>query len=367
MGRGNAVRALRLMLLAAALSAAALGAGDWSMFAGQKNGPAGPGKLDLAAFAHHRYPGIYWSEVYYHQMNFPDESMITVQVGLNVKDATIVFAYCRPGQKPYTEFLVQDVGEARFDGRGFGITIGDNRIWLAGNKYHLHLAFGKIAADITYDILGPSVFFGDGMLRYPDGKSFTNYSFPISWARVRAHAVVDGQAHDLEGHGSMNHDVGVLSPFYTPANWQAFWFYGDDHALVVADFYTNPEFGSVLCQRLAFVDKNGDVFTSTSFPMKWDDWVDAPGIPFRYPRHYSLRADGGGVTLTAEIKGRDLLLLEDLYSNLPPLLKTVAKRITKNGWTADLWSDYELSYIHDGRTDTYRGRGITRWTDRKKE
>jgi len=357
---------LGLMLLALALSLAALAADDWIMFAGQQDGPAGPGQTDLATFAHRKYPGIYWSEVYYHEMSFSDETMITVQVGINIKDATIIFAYCRPGQKPFTEFLVVDQGEARFDSQGFGLTIGDNRVWLAGDKYHLSLSYGKVQANITYDILGPSVSFGDGRLRYPDGKSFTCYSFPITWARVRGRVVVDGKAHDLTGFGSMNHDVGVLSPLYTPANWQAFWFYGPDHALMVADFFTNPEFGRVLCQRLIFVDKDG-VFSSTKFPMQWDDWVDAPGIPFRYPRHYSLAAEAGGARLEAEIKGRDVLLLEDLFSNLPAVLRPIAKQITRNGWTVDYWSDYDLTYTRGGKTDTFHGRGITRWTDLEKE
>lgn len=362
--RALARRALPLALIAAA----ALAADNFRVFAGQVNGPVRPpGKTDLASFAHRRYPGLYWSEVYYHEMSFPDETMITVQLGLNPKDATIVFAYCKPGAKPFTEYLVVDVDEARFDSQGFGVTIGESRVWLAGDKYHLSLDFGRVKARITYEILSPSYSFGDSMLRYPDGRSFTSYSFPIPWARVKGQATIAGEERDLEGFGSMNHDAGVLSPIYTPNNWQAFWFYGPDHALMIADFYTNQTFGHVLVQRLLFVDKDGNMFSSTDFTLKWDDWVDAKDIPFRYPRHYSLTAEGGGAKLSAEIKARDVLILEDLYSNLPAALRVIAKQITRNGWTADYWSDYDLTYTHDGHTDTYHGRGITRWTDLEKE
>jgi hypothetical protein len=165
----------------------------------------------------------------------------------------------------------------------------------------------------------------------------------------------------------MNHDLGVLFPGYTPLSWQVFWFFGEDHALAVTDFFTHQEFGVVPVQRLVFADKSGRQFTSTQFTMNWDDWVKAEDIPFRYPLHYTLSAEAGGAKLEAEVRATETLLREDLFSNLPAVLRVIAKRLTPNCWTYDAWCDYTLSYTDQGRTAKYQGRGICRWTNLEEE
>jgi hypothetical protein len=358
-------RALMLALLLAAMTAAA---GDWVIFKGQVDGPGkDPGQLDPAAFAFKHYPGIFWSDIYYHHLNFPDGSMITVQIAFNRSDVNIAFVYGKPGMKPFTDFVITDFKDAKFDARGFGFTVGKNRVRLEGNQYQLDLDFGKTKAAIAWDIVGPSYTYGDGMVRYPDGESYSFYTLPISWAKARVKAVLDGKEVNLTGAGMMNHDASSIFPAYTPSNWQVFWFFGTDHALAVTDFYTHDKFGRQLTQRLVFVDAAGHEFTSTSFELKWDDWVVEKDIPFRYPRHYSFRAEGGGARLEGEVRMGEVLLREDLYSNLPATLRLIAEQLTQNGWTLDSWSDYTLSYTHDGRTDTYHGRGVARWTDLEEE
>jgi len=174
--------------------------------------------------------------------------------------------------------------------------------------------------------------------------------------------VLDGKKVRLDGHGNMNHDNGVLFPAYTPWNWQVFWFFNEDHALAVTDFYTHREFGVKPVLRLVFADKTGRQFTSTQFTLNWDDWEQAPDIPFRYPRHFTFSAAAGGARLEGEVQATETLLREDLYSNLPAMLLFIAKRITPNGWTYDAWSDYTLTYTEGGQTTKYRGRGVARWT-----
>jgi len=269
-----------------ALPLLVLAADQWSVFAGQKNGPvATPGGIDLETFKHKKYPGIFWSEGYYHHLNFPDGSMITVAVGFNVMEASVIFVYGRPGMEPFRDYILTDVDDVKFDEKGFGVTIGENRMWLEGDKYHMNLDFGKVKAKISYDIQSASYAYGDGMVRYPDGKSYSYYSLPIPWAKAKVDAVLDGKKYSLEGFGSMNHDAQVLSPIHTPSRWRVFWFFGDDHALAVTNLNTHDEFGGKLVQRLVFVDKDGNMFTSTGFPIKWDDWVEAKDISFRYPLH----------------------------------------------------------------------------------
>ena len=360
-------RGLRFGLLALlALSASA--SDPWVIFKGQVNGPvARPFELDLKTFRHQQYPGLSWAEVYYHHLNCPDGSMITVQVSFNPRQATIAFVYDTPQIKPFTDFVIVDYDQVVFAEKGFGITIEKNRIWLEGDQYHLHLELSKTSADIAYRIRSASYSYGDGWLRYPDGNSHTQYTLPITWATARADAVLDGKKVHLEGYANMNHDVGVLFPTYTPSNWQVFWFFGEDHALAVTDFFTHKKFGVVPVQRLVFAEQGGRAFTSTQFSMQWDDWVKAEDIPFRYPRHYRLSAEAGGATLEVEARATETLLREDLYSNLPTVLRLIARSLTPNGWTYDAWCDYTLNYSDQGRTAKYQGRGICRWTDLEKE
>ena len=358
------MKSFRVMVLIAALAFSVSAADQWKIFSGQVNGPVkNPGGTDLKAFALKRFPGLFWAEGYYHHLNFPDGSMITVSIGFNKSDVNLAFVYARPGRKPFHDFIITDVDDAKFDPKGFGLAIGKNRVRLDGNHYYLDLELEKVKARLAYEIASPSYTYGDGMVRYPDGKSFAYYSLPIPWAKVHARAEFDGKVAELDGSGNMNHDAAVIFPAYMPSNQQTFWFFGPDHALAVTDFYTHPEFGRVPVQRLVFVSKEGGMFTSTNFPLKWDDWVLAKGIPFRYPRHYTLSAEGQGAKLQVEVHMQEALLLEDLYSNLPAALRLVAERLTRNGWTFESWSTYTITYSSQGQTRTYQGRGITRWMD----
>ena len=366
--RAELKKAVRASVLTFLLATAALASGDWVIFKGQVNGPvAKPGVIDLASFRLKHYPGLFWDEGYYHHLNFPDGSMITISIGFNRGEVNYAFVYGKPGLKPYKDYVITDIGEAKFDEQGFGFTIGRNRVRLEGRKYIMDINLPKTKAKIEYDIIGPSYTYGDGMVRYPDDDTFVYYSLPISWAKVKVEAVLDGKKYQLDGSGNMNHDAGVMFAGYTPTNWQVFWFFGADHALVVTDYYSHPKFGKKLIQRLVFIDKRGRLFTSTFFPFKWDDWVAAKGAPFRYPRHYTLRAEGQGEKLQVEVRMQDLLLVEDLYSNLPTYMRIIAERLTTNCWTVDGWADYAVTYRHDGATETYQGRGVLRWTDLEEE
>jgi hypothetical protein len=352
-------RVFSLLLL---LAAASFAADEWVKFKGQVNGPvAGPSGTDLETFRLKHYPGLFWTEGYYHHMNFPDGSMITVSIGFNRSEASLAFVYGKPGMKPVNDYIIVDFDEARFDEQGFGYTFGKNRVRLDEDKYRLDIELEKVKVRITYDILAPSYCYGDGMVRYPDGHTYMYYSLPIPRARAHAKGVIAGKEYDLSGWGNMNHDAGDIFPTSIPYNWQVFWFFGEDHSLAVTDHYTHDKFGRVRIQRLVFVDRDGRMFTSIEYPFSWDDWVDADGIRFRYPRHYELTSEAGGEKLHVEATMRESLLLEDLYSNLPSFLRAIAERLTPNGWTMDSWSEYTITYSHGGKTDTYQGKGIVRW------
>jgi hypothetical protein len=357
-------RAAVVFLLLAATAAA----DGWVIFKGQVNGPVkAPGGVNPAAFALKHYPGLFWTEAYYHHMNFPDGSMVTVSIGLDRNEVNVAFVYGKTGIKPYKDFIIADVDDLKLDAKGFGFSIGANRIRLAGNKYTLDLALPKTRAKIEYDIIGPSYNYGDNLVRYPDGDTFMFYNLPISWARVKVTMVLDGREVKLEGSGDMNHDAGVIFPGYVPLRWRVFWFFGPDHTLAMTENNSSPKFGSRLSQRLVFVDQAGHMFTSTSYQLKWEDWEQARGIPFRYPRKYTLVAEGQGAQLKLVVSVKEKLLMEDLYSNLPVALRLVVERLIDNAWTMDHWSQYTLTYSHDGQTETFQGRGITRWTSQEEK
>jgi hypothetical protein len=360
----NAVRAFLLTLM---LATAALAAGDWVVFKGQVNGPAKPGGIDLAAFKLKHYPGKYWDEGYYHQMYFPDGSWMSISFSFSRDEARGTFVRALSGQPTYKDYFIVDLKKARFDDKGFGFTIDQNRVRLEGNRYTVDFITDKTRAKVVFDIIAPSYTYGDGLVRYPDGETFMYYSLPISWAKVKLQAAFGGKNLNLEGYGDMNHDAGEMFSPDNPTNWQGFLFFGENHALVVVDHFANPKFGNQLIQRLVFADKHGHQFTSTEFTLKWDDWATAKDVPIRYPRHYSLTAAGGGQKLEVELRTEKPALTEDLFSNLPTSLRLIAQLITSNLWTVDNWSNYTITFHHDGQSDVYRGRGIVNWTNLEEE
>lgn len=355
---------IKVFIIIFLLAAYCLAAEDWVIFKGQVNGMVkDPDGIDLETFKLKKYQSLFWTEGYYHHVNSQDGSMITVSIGFNLSEANVAFVYGKPGIEPYSDYVIIDFDEAQFDQNGFGFRVDKNRVRLDGNKYILDIQLEKTKARIEYEILGPSYNYGDNMVRYPDGKTFMYYSLPISWARVKVDALLDGRECSFEGHGNMNHDAGVIFPVFVPSNWQVFWFFGEDHALAVTDHYTHEKFGKQLTQRLVFVDKHGNMFTSTSFKLVWYDWVKAEDVPFRYPCSYKLFAQHGTDELRVDVGMKETLLIEDLYGNLPYFLKLVVERLTPNAWTMDSWSEYTICLSRDGKTQTYKGHGVARYTD----
>jgi len=337
---------------------------QWSIFPEQVDGPVTqPGEINLDLFQHRQWPGVFWAEYYYHHLNFPDGTMITVLVSFSPNDVTVIFVLGKPGANAFREFQFTRYNRVVFDEKGFGFSIGPSRFRLEGRRYSIDLKLEEVKAKITYDILGPGYGYGDGMVRYPDGKSFSCYYLPIPWARAHVEAVIEGREIRLDGYGTLNHDSQVLNPIHTPLRWRVFWFFGKDHALAVTEFTSHKEFGEELIQRLVFTDPEGGLFTSTRFPLEWDDWAYEKTIPFRfrYPQHYQLSAEGGGAQLEVEVRLGEMILKEDLYSNLPTAFRIIAKRITGNGWVYDWWGDYTIVHNHKGRSQSYQGCGVVRW------
>jgi hypothetical protein len=340
---------------------------EWVMFQGQVNGPVTTTTADpLDAFRHKQLKGVFWGEGYYHHMNFPDGSMVTVSVGFDLTQASVIFVLGRPGQKAFRDYQFIANDQVKFDADGFGMTVGGNRLWLKGDKYFMHVELERVKADISYEILAPAAVYGDGKVVYPDGKYYSIYTLPIPWARAKVEAVCDGKKYSLQGFGNMNRDNQVLSPVDFQARWRVFWFFGDDHALAVTDYNTHQDYGSKLVQRLVFAEPGGRMFVSTSYDLTWDDWEEVPEIRFRFPRHYSLHAEGGGAVLAADVRVSELILKEDLYSNLPSSLE-LAKHFFRNGWTFDSWCDYTLTYTRDKTTRSFKGRGVGRWMNLEEE
>src|SRR3990172_9774489 len=111
-------------------------AGDWSIFPTQVNGPA-PFKsgVDPALFRHEQLKGGNWAEDYYHHMSFPDGTMMTVMIGFNANEASVLFVLARPGMKVMREQETYKNKKVTWQEQGFGATIGPNRMRLEGDKY----------------------------------------------------------------------------------------------------------------------------------------------------------------------------------------------------------------------------------------
>ena len=358
-------RYLALAVTFSVLAASAPARDDWVVFKGQVNGPvARPGGIDPDTFKFKNYPGKYLDEGYYHEMYFPDGTWVTMAYFFNRKEANGSIVVAKSGQEPFKDYFTVDLEELKLDQEGVGFSIGrDNRMRLSGNQYTVDFKTENADVKFTFDILGPSYVFGDCMVKFPDQETFFCYTFPITWARVRLQGVIGGKKYDLTGYGNMNHDGGEMWLPDNPPTWQHLRIYEQDFLFVVHDFINQPKFDEKKIQRLIFVDRQGHMFTSTSYSLKWDDWTRPrmKDISFRYPRHYVLKAEGGGEQLEVEFRAGDEIVLEDLFSNLSVSYRLFAMLLANNLWTVDNWAEYTLTYHHDGQADVYKGKGIITW------
>ncbi|MCP4681058.1 MAG: hypothetical protein GY864_01830, partial [Desulfobacterales bacterium] len=192
---------------------------DISFYRGHENGPvAGFDKIDREMFKPLLMDDFYYTEVWFHEMQFPAEGIIVIvnlqvnNIGLKKHKWDTYITVSDPTSGTLMNRDTIGSNQAKMDREGFGITIKDHRMRLQDNKYFLKYSGKNIKADFIYHILTGSFQQGDGTLRFNDSDDFLKTNFPIPWAKITGTLTYNGKTLNLTGTGSMNHDRQVLPP-----------------------------------------------------------------------------------------------------------------------------------------------------------
>jgi len=361
-GKRDSKKLLSTFFLASALAFTAW-AGSGSVFEGQRDGPVShhPG-YGPELFMSRPHQSSNWSETWNHEMHFDDRTQITGWVNVNKNEGSMVMSVAMPGKEPIAGVTAAKRDEVIIAPDGFEIKVGPNSIRLVDDRhYKVSLGMDRIRGSITYEILCPGWGFGTGRIDWPDKKSYSGHNLPIPWARVHVELMVDGEPKTWDGYGSMNHDHTAYSPLKAPARWRGFTIYGEEFGLNITDYNPHQDMGPELVQRLVYMESDRVVFTSTSYDLSWEDWAKAEDVPFRYPEKYRLLAEGGGMSIKAELAMKNVVSKTDLFSNLPAPIRVLIARLMPNGWSYDFWCDYEIEVSGPEGVKHFTGKATGRW------
>jgi len=340
-----------------------------TLFEGHVNGRVeGFEAIDPAAFRAEPTTERYYTELWFHEMQFVNEGLIVI-VNVQLHNLGVSHGYCDsylsvsgPDGIIHLDKDSFKPREVRIDSKGFGISWGPHRIELQGDQYRIRYRGKSIQADLTCRILAPSYRQGDGTVRFGKKEQFVTYSFPIPWAEVAGTLTREGKTTTLKGMGSMNHDRQVLSPRKYMNRWRVVWLYGTD-ATVSLLRCTSPDLEGRWVQRLMVAERGRVLFSSHDFLYEESDPERVAGSPIPCPRRFRIEVvhgdDGlrGGYSLTRIQEKKDVL------SDYPYLFRQLAKLITKETWSYRFWADFDFEFTRDGKTRRIQGAGTANFIE----
>jgi hypothetical protein len=358
------------LALATLALVAASGPADVTFFAGHQNGKVtGLDKLDLGTFRAQPQESSFYTEVWFHEMQFKDQGLIVIvniqlhNLGLAKNNAETYISVSSP---EWGYQLIQESNAAdavKIDPQGFGVTTGKNRIELAGDVYKVKYQGQDISADLVYRPLTGSYQQGDGKVGFGKSGDYVMHNFPIPWAKITGTITVKGKTVKLDGVGSMNHDRQILSPLRFMSEWRAFWFYSDD-ATVGMVRASAPDLNGVWSQRLLVAEPGKLLFASHDYQLEELDPAPVPkGGALLLPRRFKVEAVAGDDYLKGEIKVTTIPEVKNILANYPYLVRKMAEAVMDEVWSYRFWSDFKFELRLDGKTRTIAGSGTGNYVD----
>ncbi len=332
-------------------------------FKGHENGRVeGFDKTDLEIFRAQPLEPRFYTEVWFHEMQFPDEDIIVIvnfqthNLGWSRGYIDTYITYSDPTSGLLVDNIQVGPEDVKIDETGFGISAGDKRIELEGDHYRIRWHGEKIQADLTYKILVPSFQQGDGTMRFEGTDDFVKYNFPIPWAEVEGKITIEGKTHELKGWGSMNHDWQVLSPTRFMSDWRALWLYTDDATVSVVRC-TAEDFKGEWVQRLMVAERRKVLFSSHDYTFEELDFKPVPGSNVPCPSRFRLEAVHGDDRIKGEIRVTGIQEKKEILGEFPSFFRQMAKLFVDETWSYRFWVDYNFEFHQEGKTRRINGRG----------
>lgn len=351
------------------IAALAWGALEVTFYGGHKNGLVqGFDKTDLDMFTVQPIDSKFYSEAWFHEMQFKDEGIIA-NISMTHNNAGLSNGYLDaylvvsgPGLPAIVDLSHVSPGDVKFDEKGFGMSAGGHRIELDGDIYRVKYQGKEMSADLTYKILTPSFQQGDGMVTFAQSEDFVRHNFPIPWAEISGTLTYNGKTHKLTGVGSMNHDRQMLSPLRVPTVWRGFWMYGEDLTIDLVQCLS-AGFEGEWAKRLMVAERGKILFSSRDYKFEEFDIKPVSGGNLSCPRRFKIEAVHGDTWLKGEIKLVRIQEKKEALAEAPAILRQVAKVFISEIWSYRFWMDFDFEYHQDGKTRRIKGRGVGSFVD----
>jgi hypothetical protein len=363
-GKMRRQRIRGLALAIAGLLLAATGARDVVFFQGHVNGKVqGFDRIDLAMFRAQPQSSKFYSEQWIQEMQFAEPGII-VAVILQLHNFGFRSGFAgafMTVSDPAGNFIVDreftiDPAQVKIDAQGFGLSAGPHRIELVGNEYHVKYRGKLIQGDFTYQPLTGSFQQGDGRQVFQPSGDFLRSNFPIPWARITGTVTYNGRTVKLQGVGSMNHDMLVMTPTRYMIEWRAFYLYSPE-ATVSIVLGTGPDLNGRWSQRLMVAAPGRILFSSHDYTFQELDPQPVPGAPVPCPRRFRVEAVAGDDWLKGEIQVTRIAETKNVVEDLPYLYGKIASLLVAETWSYRFWCDFHFELRLDGQTRTIAGAG----------
>ncbi len=336
---------------------------DISFYQGHENGPvAGFEKIDREMFKPLLMDDFYYTEVWFHEIQFPAEGIIVIvnlqinNIGLKKHKWDTYITVSDPTSGTLMNRDTIGSNQTKMDKEEFGITIKDHRMRLQDNKYFLKYSGKNIKADFTYHILTGSFQQGDGTLRFNDSDDFLKTNFPIPWAKITGTLTYNGKTLNLTGTGSMNHDRQVLPPSRFMSKWRVFWLYSEDATVGIVRCSSEEMKGTWL-QRLMVAEKGRILFSSHNYKLLEQKKNELPGYSMPGGKRYLVEAIHGDNWLKGGITVTRVQEKYDILRQLPYVLRKLAAIFMDKTWTYRFYNHFDFKLHLNGKTRTIRGTG----------
>jgi hypothetical protein len=171
---------------------------------------------------------------------------------------------------------------------------------------------------------------GNGILYFDKRQEIFEHRVVNSpWADVNGKMHIEGKTVDVAGQGYSEksltvapisktqpymHALRVFSKPGTPE--QKRWY------LSILDFVTHESMDSKRYSRLFMGKSNEWVLATPHYTIELGDFIEEEGLPYTYPRTFTVTAETQGYFLEAEFESRVLFDFTDILSELPKVVKT---------------------------------------------
>jgi hypothetical protein len=343
---------------------AATGAKDVVFFQGHVNGKVqGFDRIDLAMFRAGPQSSKFYSEVWFHEMQFAEPGIIVI-VNIQLHNLGVRSGYAGTFitvSDPAGNYFVDsepalDPAQVKIDAQGFGLSAGPHRIELVGNEYHVKYRGKLIQGDFTYQPLTGSFQQGDGRQVFQPSGDFVRFNFPIPWARITGTVTYHGRTKKLDGVGSMNHDWQVLSPTRYMSDWRAAWLYTPEATVSIVRA-TSPDLNGRWSQRLMVAAPGRILFSSHDYTFQELDPEPVAGAPVPCPKRFRVEAVAGEDWLKGEIQVTRIAEKKNILEDFPYLFRKMASLLVAETWSYRFWCDFRFELRLDGQTRTIAGAG----------